>query len=396
MPGPVCPVIELVAGGRLAGAVVQRGTASGPGQPLAMGAMDRERGRAMRADGIFRLGSATKLLSSIATLRLLDQGRIKSLDDPVSHYVANFAPAVLSNPDRAHADWRIEPALRQLTLRDLLRHTAGLQYGFGLNALDTQYQALGFPTWDRSLGEFVQAIASLPLAFQPGMRVCYGYSFDVLGLVIQNVCGEPLHLAIHNLLAGPLHMDDTGFFVPPGKHERLVNHYEQQDDKLVLADDAATSPFLSLPASLSAGGGWLTGYGGMVSTTNDYCRVLQMMVNGGELDGTRFLRRESVQALFTDQTSAVPVGSGLRYPPAIDVAGRGFTLGGAIDQHASASTIHWGGAPYNTSFMVDASTRQYGVLFAQTGPFDGEFRSGGMKPAFRQWVRSADPAPKLP
>lgn len=348
--------------------------------------MDLNERLPMRPDAVFRLGSATKLLSCVAALTLLDCGLLHDLDDPVSKYLPRFEPAVLTNISDARGDWRLAPAHRTVTVRDLMRHTSGLQYGFGLNPLDAAYQELGFPKWGRSLADFVAGIASLPLAFQPGTQVCYGYGIDVLGHVMEVICHQPLDQLMQERLTGPLNMVDTGFFVSTGNTQRIASHHECRDGKLVPGEPYTR--FLSRPVGLSAGGGWLTGYGGMVSTAEDFGKVLAMLLADGRANGKRLLSPRSVAEVFGDQTAAVPTGMGLRYPPALDVAGRGFGLGGAVQSSPDVGLLHWGGAPYNTSFVVDRKLGVYGLLLAQTGPFEGEFAPAGMKAVFRQAVRA--------
>ena len=387
MTEPHALVADWCRRGRLAGAVVRTGNAAGQSQTSCHGWMRLEAHQTMRRDAIFRLASATKLLSSVAAMILVDRGLLQNLDDPVSKYLVNFKPEVLVNPTWARHAWRLVPAHRPVTLRDLLSHTSGLQYGFGINTLDGVYQDMGFPTWDRCLAEFVDQISSLPLAFQPGSQVSYGYGIDVLGHVMETVCKQPLDRLMRELLTEPLNMPDTAFFATPEKAARMVTYYEYCDGQLVPGEP--TTRFLSPPAGLSAGGGWLTGYGGLVSTANDFGRVLAMLLAGGLVDGKPLLSASSVAEIFRDQTLMVPAGAGLRYPPALDFPGRGFGLGGAVQSNAATGLLHWGGAPYNTSFVVDRTLGVYGLFLAQTGPFEGEFVPDGIKATFRQAVRDA-------
>lgn len=387
MIGPEALVADWCRLGRLAGAVVQTGNSAGLSQTSCHGCMNVGEQQLMRPDAIFRLGSATKLLSSIAALILLDRGLLRDLDDPVTRYLPSFRPSVLTNPSQTRVGWQVVPANRAVTVRDLLRHTSGLQYGFGINALDDAYRDMGFPTWERSLSEFVELIGSLPLAFQPGSQVSYGYGLDVLGHLMEQICQKPLDQLMKDLLTDPLGMLDTGFFVAPGEVQRIVSHYEYADGELVLGEPYTR--FLQPPAGLSAGGGWLTGYGGMVSTAKDYGRLLTMLLADGWVDGKRLLTQRSVAEAFRDQTAVVPSGAGLRYPPGLDLPGRGFGFGGAVQCQEGDGLLYWGGAPYNTSFMVDRTLGVYGLLLAQTGPFEPELSPTGMKASFRQAVRDA-------
>ena len=346
----------------------------------------------MGADAVFRLGSTTKLLSSVTALMLLDHGLLEDLDTPVSAYLPHFDPDVLATPQLPRDAWQLIRPDRPVTLRDLLRHTSGLQYGFGINELDRCYADSGFPRWDRSLAEFVDTIGTLPLAFHPGSQVCYGYGVDLLGRVMEVASGQTLDELTADMLTGPLGMRDTAFFVRPESASRLASHYEFVDGELVPGEPCAR--FLQLPKGLSAGGGWRTGYGGMVSTVTDLGRLLSMLLGEGVFDNQRFLSRRSIEELFRDQTASVPRGAGVRFPPGLDASGRGFGFGGALSASPGGDLFHWGGAPYNTSFVVSRSLGVYGLLLAQTGPFEAELAPAGMKSSFRQAVLDAAMRPR--
>jgi len=341
----------------------------------------------MRCDAVFRLGSTTKLLSSVAALMMLDQGLLEDLDAPVSSYLPHFNPQVLASPHLPRDSWQLTQPDRPVTLRDLMRHTSGLQYSFGLNELDRCYAEMGFLRWDRSLAEFVETIGQLPLAFHPGSQVCYGYGFDVLGRVMEVASGQSLDELMADMLTRPLGMRDTAFSVSPENESRIASHYERVGGELVPGESSA--PYLQPPRGLSAGGGWLTGYGGMVSTIADLGRLLSMLLGGGVFQDQRFLSERSIEEIFRDQTVSVPVGAGCRFPLGLDVLGRGFGLGAAVDASRGGGLLHWGGAPYNTSFVISRSLGVYGLLLAQTGPFEGELAPNGMKASFRQAVIDA-------
>ncbi len=220
----------------------------------------------------------------------------------------------------------------------------------------------------------------------------YSYSNDIAGYVAERISGKPLNIFVKEALLKPLNMSDTDFYVPAEKSTRLSNFYESVNGNLVLREAAVGSKFLALPHALSAGGGWETGYGGMVSTAQDYGRLLQMLLNRGELNGVRILKPETVQELITDQIRNIPTNVGARFPPDIDVPGRGFGLGSGTETEQSDPknpVIFWSGFPYNVMYFADFHLNMYGILFTQSSPFETEFQPGGLKPEFRTLVQKA-------
>ena len=331
------------------------------------GMMDIEGRKPMRPDALFRIASMNKLFTAAAALRLCEEGRL-ALDDPVEKYIPELGKVQVLDPgpsaEQPGAGLRTVPAERKITIRDLFRHTAGFLYTLSDSPVDRLYVAAGFRTWDGSLSEFVERLSRFPLAYQPGSKWAYSYSFDVLGRVIEIVSHRPLNEYVKASVFDPLRMSDTDYFVPAGKLDRLTNHYEFANGSLHLAEAAATSPFRRLPAGLSGGGGWGDGYGGVVSTAADIARFLQMMLNYGELDGVRILRRETVAMMISDQIAAIRDRS---FP----VSGYGLGVGVYTDPARPEHTksIFWSGGPYNTHCIADYDAQTIGVLLTQTAPF---------------------------
>ena len=331
------------------------------------GMMDIEGRKPMRPDALFRIASMNKLFTAAAALRLCEEGRL-ALDDPVEKYIPELGKVQVldSGPsaEQPSARLRTVPAERKITIRDLFRHTAGFLYTLSDSAVDRLYVAAGFRTWHGSLSEFVERLSRFPLAYQPGSKWAYSYSFDVLGRVIEIVSHRPLNEYVKASVFDPLRMSDTDYFVPEAKLDRLTNHYEFANGSLRLAEAATTSPFRHLPAGLSGGGGWGDGYGGVVSTAADIARFLQMLLNYGELDGVRILRRETVAMMTSNQIATIRDRS---FP----VSGYGLGVGVYTDPARPEHTksIFWSGGPYNTHCIADYDAQTIGVLLTQTAPF---------------------------
>lgn len=373
-------VDDQVKVGNLHGAVTLIARNGQRAQLKAHGMMDVENKVPMRTDALFRAASITKFAAAVGALTLVDEGKM-SLDDPVSRFLPEFAaPVVLTSQTRnQNGTWQTAPAQRAITLRDLLRHTAGFQYGFGLNDLDNEYFQF-YNAWQAPLPSFITAIAALPLAYQPGTQFSYSYAFDVLGRVMELASGQPLDQFFAAKVFTPLKMVDTGFVVPAAKAARLSGFYRSAGGALTLREAGATSEFLTQPAGLSAGGGWVTGYGGIVTAATDYGRLLQMLLNKGQLEGTRILSAKSVDEMIKDQL--VGVDRSTWFPPLPGTYG----LGVGVEERADAPgkpLILWAGAPYNTTVFADFKTGQYGILLTQTAPFTPLYQPNGIHAEFR-------------
>ena len=170
------------------------------------------------------------------------------------------------------------PVEREIRIRDLLRHTAGFTYSYGETPVDRLYREAGFRNWNGTLADFVKKISQFPLVYQPGKQWMYSYSIDIAGYLVEKVSGQPLDEFMAQRIFKPLGMKDTGFYVPKAKLERLTNHYKFDKGSLHLEESAGRSDFRKRPSALSGGGGWWTGYGGLVTTAEDFARFLQMIL----------------------------------------------------------------------------------------------------------------------
>ena len=237
------------------------------------GLRDRERGLPMTDDTLFRIYSMSKPITGVALMTLFDAGRFQ-LTDPVCRYLPEF------KNQKVHTDKGDVPVEHDMTIRELMSHSGGLTYGvFGNSPVNQQYRAAKILDPDIPLNEMVRRLGPIPLEFQPGTRWHYSVSVDVQGRLIEVLSGQPFDQFLRERLFIPLDMRDTGFFVPSNKVDRFAACYQAgADGSLTLQDDPQKSRFLRDPAFKSGGGG-------MVSTTRDYLRFAQMLLNGGQLDG---------------------------------------------------------------------------------------------------------------
>jgi CubicO group peptidase (beta-lactamase class C family) len=314
---------------------------------------------------IFRLYSMTKPITSVAAMMLIDQGRLK-LDDPLSKYIPSFANAkvgVEKKLDDGSLALELVPANRPITIKDLMRHTSGITYGFyGTSLVRKAYHEFDIYAGDPTTAEFAERIAQLPLAEQPGTLWNYGHSTDVLGRVIEVVSGQSLLQFEKQALLGPLGMTDTGFYVTdPGKFDQIARPMPNDSNFRV--------GFESDPTKMMR---WESGGGGMVSTLADLTRFLQMLLNGGSLDGKTYLSPESFAQMTSDH---IGPGSGVArdyyYFPG---DGFGFGLGFGVRTDpgnakppppGSLGELKWDGAS-GCYFVIDPRQDMFFVLLQQT------------------------------
>jgi CubicO group peptidase (beta-lactamase class C family) len=326
---------------------------------------DHDKKIPMRPDSIFRIGSMSKQITSVATMMLVDEGKL-DLDAPVAQYLPELRDMQVVKKDPATGDatlGEIEPAKRAMTIRDLLRNTSGLVYagpdyadpGFGNAAIHALYGVKAPFRRDKPIAPFVASLGTLPLLHQPGEVWEYSLGFDVLGRVIEVVSGETFDQFLQSRLFAPLHMVDSGFSVPADKLARLVAVPGAQPAPLSDGDVAKPQTFFS-------------GGGGIVSTVPDFLRFCQMLLNGGQLDGARILKPETVRLMMTNSL-----------PPDIHIAGHeagpafgtGWGLGFAIRTNPDFSLIpgavgsfNWQGS-WGTFFSVDPAQKLILVMMMQ-------------------------------
>ncbi len=326
----------------------------------AMGSMDRERGKPMATDTIFRFYSMTKPITSVALMQLHEQGMFQ-LTDPVSRFIPQWRDLqAMADPDGPVTDTC--PPARPMSMRDVLSHQSGLTYGFmevmGAG-LERAYNQAGVYSAGamkgRDLQSMIDRLAELPLKFSPGDRWNYGVSTDVCGYLVQTISGQRLDEYLKKHIFEPLGMVDTAFDVPAEKLNRFAANYERGPDKqLRLLDDPATSHYAE-PQTFFSGGG------GLVSTAQDYHRFCQMLLSGGELDGQRLLGPKTIELMTMNhlpngedlsqralggfsETANDGVGFGLGFAMIVDIP-RTQNVG-------SIGEYYWGGAA-STIFWID-------------------------------------------
>jgi CubicO group peptidase (beta-lactamase class C family) len=321
------------------------------------GYMDLESRQPLLPDAIFRMYSNTKIVTSVAAMMLYEQG-VLDLDDPLSKYLPRFAePAVLRAGAESPAD--VEPLATPITLRQVFSHSAGLSYGFiePTSVIDQLYMAAGVNALgggDMTLESLCDALATLPLAYQPGTNWRYSYATDVLARVVEVVSGQAFDTFLATRIFAPLGMTDTGFHVPAEKQERFVTMYAPLDvfspmkGGLVKADDPREGSY-SRPKKFLSGGG------GLVSTVADYVTFLRAVIHGGEWNGVRLLRPETLALMRSNQLAP---GIGVRFPMwemTDTVFGLGFALKqapGAGEPATAIDEYHWGGMAGTHTWMA--------------------------------------------
>ncbi len=260
----------------------------------AIGFQDPDKKTPMSTDAIFRIASMTKPITAVAVMTLVEDGKIQLLD-PVSMYLPEFKGVQVgvekTSETNGTPELSLEPAQRQMTIQDLLRHTSGLTYGiFGKSLVKQAYLDAKLFDPSQSLAEFVTKISKLPLAYQPGTTWDYSMSFDVLGRIVEVVSGMPFDQYVEERIVKPIGLVDMGFYVPTEKAGRVAEPLTDQTthQKPPMGDATARPNFLS-------------GGGGMVSTASDYARFGQMLLNGGQLDGVRVLSPSTIAYMTSDQ-----------------------------------------------------------------------------------------------
>lgn len=334
-----------------------------------VGLMDRERGKPMSEDTIFRIYSMTKPVTSVAAMILVEEGKIK-LSDPVSKYLpelANLNVAVNADTAKTPSEIKTRPAKNPIRVVDLLMHTSGLTYAFfkpfpGGGAVEQMYLESGVNDLNISNAELVTRISKLPLKFEPGTTWWYSRSTDVLGRLVEVVSGMTLGEFFEARISKPLGMRDTAFRVAPGKTTRFVEPFDDDKKGLILQ---YTNP--TRPVKFEAGGQGLT------STVMDYARFLHMLLNGGELDGKRVLGRKTVELMTMDHVGQV-YDRGPFYLPG---QSHGFGLLGAVRTEGprapallnamdgSVGEYYWAGYA-GTYFWVDPEEQLVAVYMMQS------------------------------
>jgi len=341
------------------------------GQPVyerAVGWSDKEAGRRMTTDTIFRIASQTKAITSTAILSLVEEGKL-TLTDPVGRVIPQFAKTTVASGGS------IVPATRAITIRDLLTHTAGISYGTE-PAIASQYEAkglgpaagLGWYTADKDepVCATMERLATLPFIAQPGEQWVYGYNTDILGCVVERASGMSLDAFVKTRITDPLRMTDTQFFLSAAQRNRLAAVYASGDDALIRrAPDGPRGQgnYVDGPRRSFSGGA------GLLSTARDYGRFLEMIRRGGELDGVRILAPRTVRLMTTNQVGTLHSATGLGFGLGFETTDRYGANG--MD---SEGAFGWGGA-YGSVYRVDPEAKLVMVLMIQLLPNTTDIRT---------------------
>jgi len=356
-----------VGSGKIPGAVIVIMRQGKVAYFRSFGFQDRAAGSAMRPDSIFRIASMTKPITMVAALMLAEEGKLQ-LMDPASVYLPqlkNLQVGVEVKDGNGERRLVLEPARREVTVQDLMRHTSGMTYGiFGDSLVQRAYRAAGTMDDQQTNAQLIDKLAQLPLAFQPGAAFEYGMSNDVIGRIVEVRSGLDLNRFILERIASPLGMRDTAFLLDA-----------EQTARLAQAQSAPGAPPLIIGYNPAKPPKWFSGGGGLLSTAEDYARFCQMLLNGGELDGVRVLSRKSVELMTADH---LPPGIGYgAFTPELGLTaplpqyGQGYGLGVGVRKEAgrsmapgSVGDYYWGGAtgPY---FWIDPKEQLVAVLMLQ-------------------------------
>jgi CubicO group peptidase (beta-lactamase class C family) len=348
---------------RLAGAVALVARRGKVGYLETFGHRDRESNAPMKEGTIVRIASQTKAVVSVGVMILQEQGRLL-ITDPVGKYLPEFLKTSVAVPTE-DGKYRIEEARRPITIRDLLTHTSGISYGNGVARdrwSEAQIQGWYFADRDEPIGATVSRIATLPFDAHPGERWIYGFSIDILGALIERVSGLTLEDFLRSRILEPLGMRDTHFYLPPAKSDRLAVVYSAREEGgIERAPDpghmVGQGAYLEGPRKSFSGGA------GLLSTAGDYARFLQMLLNGGELYGTRILAPKTVQLMTVNHLGSLEFRNGLGF-------GLGFSVVqdlGARGVPGSVGEFGWGGA-YHSRYWVDPQEQLLVVYLTQLIP----------------------------
>lgn len=358
LQGNAASIHEVCDAGLLSGAVTlvwQRGKVL---QINEIGYRDVDAGLPMRQDTLFRIASMTKPVTVAAVMSLVDEGRL-TLKDPIARWAPELADVRVLDDPRGPLD-RTHPAQRAILIEDLLTHTSGLAYGFSVSGpISRAYVRLPF---NQGPDAWLTELAKLPLVHQPGERVTYSHSIDLLGVIASRVEGKPFHQVLDERVLGPAGMTDTGFFVTEEARRRAATMY-RIDERGALRHDVMGTPHIKPPSFCNAGGG-------LWSTAGDYLRFVRMLLGDGTVDGVRVLSAESARLMRTDRLT--PEHKRHDFLGAPYWVGRGFGLNLSVvtDPARSAplfgpgglGTFSWPGA-YGTWWQADPAADDLVLLY---------------------------------
>ena len=358
---------QYVSEGQLSGSVILVARKGKIAYLESFGLQDMEQEVPMEKNTIFRIASQTKAIISVGIMMLQEEGKLL-ITDPVGKYLPPFMETTVAVAGE-DGSYEVMPAKRPITIRDLLTHTSGVGYGGGVAA--DRWEEAGIQGWyfadrDEPILETVNRMAALPFEAQPGEKFVYGYNTDILGALIEVVSGQPLDQFLKERILDPLQMEDTHFYLPASKKDRLATVYSATREGLERAPDPGS--MVGQGAYVDGPGKSFSGGAGLLSTAKDYAAFLQMMLNGGEYDGEHLLSPKTVELMTVDHLGEVAfpwedgTGFGLGFSVLIDLGARGTP--GSVGEYG------WGGA-YHSDYWVDPEEELVVVYFTQLIPAGG-------------------------
>ncbi len=329
------------------------------------GYADAEEKKPMTADALFRLASQTKAIVSAGLMTLYEQGKFY-LDEPISDFLPAFAhPRVVDKFNAEDSSYTTVPAKREITFRDLLTHTSGLDYpGIGSDKMKAIYAKADIPSGlgaiDRDLKDRMNAMGRLPLVHQPGEKWTYGLSVDLIGCLIETISGEDLETFLHRRIFEPLGMKDTYFNVPSSKANRLTAIYTEDSAHHTIK--WARDHFGIDPGYPLIHKHYFSGGAGLTGTAYDYAIFLQMLLNGGKYNGVQILAPRTVQLMTTGQLDFTYNG--------VDNFGLGFGITSEKSARREArneGSFAWGGY-FGTTYWADPKAKMVCLIMTQQTP----------------------------
>lgn len=338
-----------------------------------------EPGSAYANDDIFRIASMTKAVTSVGIMQLYERGLL-GLDDPVEWFLPAFKEAtVLDSFNEDDSSYTTTPVKNKITIRHLLTHTSGITYGdFNPGKISAVYAknnmlgvGLSNPEWTTE--GMIDRLARVPLVFEPGERYLYGLNMDVLGRVIEVISGKTLSQYFHDNIFQPIGMEDTYFYLPKNKHDRLVPVYAYRDSSYTMPKDDAIVERINYPVTEDRN--HYAGGGGLSSTAMDYGKFIQMLLNDGLYNGARVLNPQTIDLIRADQMVALnKKGNGFSNQPGVT-----FGLGFLVYTHdaegltiKSPGTYQWGGY-FNTQYFIDPEEKLVFVGMTQVSGFQNGY-----------------------
>ncbi|PZX46449.1 serine hydrolase domain-containing protein [Algoriphagus chordae] len=349
----------------------------------AKGLADVPSGTAMAKDQIFRIASQTKSITSTAVMMLWEEGKFK-LDDPISKYIPEFSnPQILTGFRYGDSSYSTKPSPREITIRHLITHTSGIGYGVidGNEQMKMIYQKAGivdlFTTEPVKISDNIKKLAKLPLHHEPGTKYTYSEGLDVLGYFIEIISGIPFDQFLQTRIFDPMGMKNTGFYLNDTQGKKLVTIHRKVGGQW----ESFPVTFYDPDYPKTGAKTFFSGGAGLSSTAEDYAKFLQMYINNGAYNGTRFLSPTTIKAIMSNQVGDLLGNGGKDYGLAFGLVDENGVAQGGI---GSLGTFDWGGY-FNTQYFADPVTNTIGILMKQTQGGTGDESAW----KFRQMVFSA-------